>query len=129
MARNINEEIEEKETIGERLADGVARVGGSWAFVIAFLVILSVYISINTLIRRPWDPYPYILLNLFLPLLAAIQAPVIMMSQNWQDAKDHLRSELDYRMNLKAELEIEEVLQRVGKIEQMLVEEVFEEDE
>ncbi|MGW8252031.1 MAG: DUF1003 domain-containing protein, partial [Anaerolineales bacterium] len=79
--------------------------------------------------RRPWDPYPYILLNLFLSMLAAIQAPVIMMSQNRQDSKDRLRSELDYRVNLKAELEIEELLQRVGKIEQLLVEEVFEEDE
>lgn len=128
VARNINEEIEEQETLGERLADSVARIGGSWAFVIAFLVILTVYISINTVIRKPWDPYPYILLNLFLSMLAAIQAPVIMMSQNRQDAKDRLRSELDYRVNLKAELEIEELLQRVGKIERILVEEVFEEE-
>ena len=129
VSRNINAEIEEKETFGERLADGVARIGGSWWFVIAFAVILSVYISINVVISKPWDPYPYILLNLFLSMLAAIQAPVIMMSQNRQDAKDRLRSEQDYRVNLKAELEIEEVLQRVGKIERLLVEEIFEEDE
>ena len=77
---------------------------------------------INTNIQKPWDPYPFILLNLFLSMLAAIQAPVIMMSQNRQDSKDRLRSELDYRVNLKAEVEIEELLQRVGKIEKILVE-------
>ncbi len=81
------------------------------------------------MLQKPWDPYPYILLNLFLSMLAAIQAPVIMMSQNRQDSKDRLRSELDYRVNLKAELEIEEVLQRVGKIERLLVEEIFDGDE
>jgi CRP/FNR family cyclic AMP-dependent transcriptional regulator len=129
VSRNINEEIEEQETFGERMADGVARFGGSWGFVITFGIILVVYIAINQELAKPWDPYPYILLNLFLSMLAAIQAPIIMMSQNRQDAKDRLRSELDYRVNLKAELEIEELLQRVGKIERLLVEEVFEEDE
>jgi CRP/FNR family cyclic AMP-dependent transcriptional regulator len=122
VSRNVNDEIEEQETFGERVADGVARFGGSWGFVIAFGVILLVYVSINSRLPKPWDPYPFILLNLFLSMLAAIQAPVIMMSQNRQDSKDRLRSEMDYRVNLKAELEIEELLQRVGKIEQILVE-------
>jgi len=123
VARNINEEIEEHETLGERMADLVARFGGSWTFVLLFGVVLLIYTLINSTIHKPWDPYPFILLNLFLSMLAAIQAPVIMMSQNRQDAKDRLRSELDYRVNLKAELEIEELLQRVGEIEQMLGEE------
>jgi uncharacterized membrane protein len=121
-SRNPNEEIEEQETLGEKLADAVARFGGSWGFVITFGVVLVVYVFINSELNRPWDPYPFILLNLFLSMLAAIQAPIIMMSQNRQDAKDRVRSELDYRVNLKAELEIEELLQRVGKVEEMLME-------
>jgi uncharacterized membrane protein len=128
VARNLNEEMEESETIGQRAADNVARFGGSWGFVITFGVILVVYITINSQLPKPWDPYPFILLNLFLSMLAAIQAPVIMMSQNRQDAKDRLRSELDYRVNLKAEVEIEELLQRVGEIERLLGEERMRED-
>jgi CRP/FNR family cyclic AMP-dependent transcriptional regulator len=108
--------------LGEKVADNVAKFGGSWGFVISFGVILLIYVTINSSLSKPWDPYPFILLNLFLSMLAAIQAPVIMMSQNRQDTKDRLRSELDYRVNLKAEVEIEEMLQRIGKIEQILVE-------
>ncbi len=119
-SRNPNEEIEENETFGERVADNVAKFGGSWTFVILFGVILLTYTFINSRLPHPWDPYPFILLNLFLSMLAAIQAPVIMMSQNRQDAKDRVRSELDYRVNLKAEVEIEDMLQRMGKIEEML---------
>ncbi len=122
VSKNPNEEIEDQETFGERMADAVARFGGSWGFVITFAVVLIVYTGVNSVLKQPWDPYPFILLNLFLSMLAAIQAPVIMMSQNRQDAKDRLRSELDYRVNLKAELEIEELLHRVGKIEEILVE-------
>ena len=121
-SRNPNVEIEEAEKLGDRMADLVARFGGSWRFVSAFAVTLIVYVSINILIFRPWDPYPFILLNLFLSMLAAIQAPVIMMSQNRQDAKDRLRSELDYRVNLKAEVEVEEILLRVRRVEQRLAE-------
>jgi CRP/FNR family cyclic AMP-dependent transcriptional regulator len=120
VVRNPNVEIEQAETFGERMADAVARFGGSWTFVIAFAVILVIYTSINTMLHKPWDPDPFILLNLFLSMLAAIQAPVIMMSQNRQDAKDRVRSELDFRVNQKAELEIGEVLQRVSRIEQKL---------
>lgn len=121
VVRNPNLEIEQAETVGDRLADGIARFGGSWTFIITFAVILVAYTTINMLLHRPWDPYPFILLNLFLSMLAAVQAPVIMMSQNRQDAKDRLRSELDFRVNQKAELEIEEVLQRVSRIEQKLL--------
>jgi uncharacterized membrane protein len=120
VSRNPNIEIEEAETVGERLADLVAKFGGSWKFVVSFGVILITYTTINKLIHAPWDPYPFILLNLFLSMLAAVQAPIIMMSQNRQDTKDRLRSELDYRVNLKAELEIGELLLRLGKIEQRL---------
>lgn len=128
VTRNLNEEIEEQETFGERMADAVARFGGSWKFVILFGLVLFAYVFMNSEMANPWDPYPFILLNLFLSMLAAIQAPVIMMSQNRQDAKDRLRSELDYRVNLKAEVEIEELLQRVGEIERMLGEERMRND-
>ena len=120
VSRNLNAEMEEAETLGDRMADSVAKFGGSWRFVISFGVVLAVYTLINIFIAKPWDPYPFILLNLFLSMLAAIQAPVIMMSQNRQDTKDRLRSELDYNVNLKAELEVGELLRRVGRIEQRL---------
>ena len=126
VSRNPNEEIEDSETLGDHMADGVARFGGSWAFVIAFGVVLVVYVSFNIFLSKPWDPYPFILLNLFLSMLAAIQAPVIMMSQNRQDSKDRLRSELDYRVNLKAELEIAELLMRVTNMEQKLEDQVMD---
>ena len=94
----------------------------SQAMAATLTVLLLIYVIINSQLANPWDPYPFILLNLFLSMLAAIQAPVIMMSQNRQDSKDRLRSEMDYRVNLKAELEIEELLQRIGKLEKILVE-------
>jgi CRP/FNR family transcriptional regulator, cyclic AMP receptor protein len=112
--------MEEAETLGGRWADLVAKFGGSWKFVISFGVVMVVYTLINILMAKPWDPYPFILLNLFLSMLAALQAPVIMMSQNRQDSKDRMRSELDYSVNLKAELEIGELLQRIGRIEHRL---------
>jgi CRP/FNR family transcriptional regulator, cyclic AMP receptor protein len=106
--RNPNEIIETEATFGERLADSVARFGGSWSFIMSFALVLIVYTTTNTLLRRSaWDPYPFILLNLFLSMLAAIQAPVIMMSQNRQDTKDRLRGELDYDVNRRAESEIQ----------------------
>jgi uncharacterized membrane protein len=106
--RNPNEIIEEESTFGERLADTVARFGGSWSFIILFAIALVSYSSTNVALRNhAWDPYPFILLNLFLSMLAAIQAPVIMMSQNRQDAKDRLRSELDFQVNRRAETEIQ----------------------
>jgi uncharacterized membrane protein len=108
LSENLNTEFESKLTFGERVADNVAKFGGSWRFIITFAVVLVLWIGVNSvvLILRPFDPYPFILLNLVLSCLAAIQAPVIMMSQNRQEAKDRLRAEHDYRVNLKAELEI-----------------------
>ncbi len=107
-SRNPNVMIEEEATFGERIADSVARFGGSWAFIITFGVVLIVYATINSAWRSVlWDPYPFILLNLFLSMLAAIQAPVIMMSQNRQDTKDRLRGELDYEVNRRAASDIQ----------------------
>jgi CRP/FNR family transcriptional regulator, cyclic AMP receptor protein len=106
--RNPNELIEKESTVGERIADSVARFGGSWTFIITFLLVLSIYTGANSLLRgSAWDPYPFILLNLFLSMIAALQAPVIMMSQNRQDTKDRLRGELDYDVNRRAESEIQ----------------------
>jgi CRP/FNR family transcriptional regulator, cyclic AMP receptor protein len=106
--RNANEMIEEEETVGERIADSVARFGGSWTFIITFAFVLSIYVTTNAMLRgSAWDPYPFILLNLFLSMLAAIQAPVIMMSQNRQDTRDRLRSELDYDVNRRAASDIQ----------------------
>ncbi len=105
--RNPNEVIERGATFGDHVADAVARFGGSWRFIILFGAVLVVYTGYNVYLGgRAWDPYPFILLNLFLSMLAAIQAPVIMMSQNRQDAKDRLRSHLDFEVNCRAELEI-----------------------
>ena len=115
--RHPNEIIEEEATLGERLADRVAGFGGSWTFIILFSIILSVYATVNVALKgRAWDPYPFILLNLFLSMLAAIQAPVIMMSQNRQDKKDRLRSELDYDVNRRAHREIQGLAHKLNLI-------------
>jgi CRP/FNR family transcriptional regulator, cyclic AMP receptor protein len=115
--RNPNEVIEEKYTLGEHIADKVASFGGSWTFIITFAVVLIVYTCINVSLRtKAWDPYPFILLNLFLSMLAAIQAPVIMMSQNRQDKKDRLRSELDFDVNRRAEAEIQNLSRKLNLV-------------
>lgn len=120
-ARNPNEVIAETLTVGNRLADGVARFGGSWSFIIAFAVVLVAWATANVALAvRAWDPYPFILLNLFLSMLAAVQAPIIMMSQNRQDAKDRLRSELDFAVNRKAESEITQLAAKLNRIEDRL---------
>jgi uncharacterized membrane protein len=108
LSRNVDAAHDDSLTFGQRLADRVATFGGSWTFIIFFGAVLAVWIGVNTagLLARPFDPFPYILLNLCLSCLAALQAPVIMMSQNRQEAKDRLRAENDFRVNLKAELEI-----------------------
>ncbi len=114
-SRNPNVLIEEKTTFGERIADAVAGFGGSWTFIIAFAIAIIVYSGINIFLRnRAWDPYPFILLNLFLSMLAAIQAPVIMMSQNRQDTKDRLRGELDFDVNRRAESEIQGLARKMN---------------
>ncbi|WP_263356982.1 DUF1003 domain-containing protein [Acidicapsa ligni] len=126
--RNANELIEEEATFGERIADTVARFGGSWTFIIWFGIVLVAYAGMNLILKgRAWDPYPFILLNLFLSMLASIQAPVIMMSQNRQDTKDRLRSELDFDVNRRAESEIQMLSQKlnlltdkIGDVEDLL---------
>jgi CRP/FNR family cyclic AMP-dependent transcriptional regulator len=106
--RNPNELIETQASFGEHIADAVAGFGGSWTFIISILVALAIYAVINIVLgTKAWDPYPFILLNLFLSMMAAIQAPVIMMSQNRQDTKDRLRGELDFDVNRRAESEIQ----------------------
>jgi CRP/FNR family cyclic AMP-dependent transcriptional regulator len=126
--RNANDMIEQEMTPGERIADAVAAFGGSWTFILSFLTVLVIYASINIFLKKSaWDPYPFILLNLFLSMLAAIQAPIIMMSQNRQDTKDRIRGELDFDVNRRAESEIQGVANklntlgdRLGDIEDLL---------
>jgi CRP/FNR family transcriptional regulator, cyclic AMP receptor protein len=119
--RNPNEVIEKEATFGEHIADSVARFGGSWAFIITFLVVLVVYSAANVVLgRKAWDPYPFILLNLFLSMLAALQAPVIMMSQNRQDTKDRLRGELDFDVNRRAESEIQGLSRKLNSLDEKM---------
>jgi len=107
-----------KKTFGERAADKLAEYAGSWTFIISFLILLVIWMAINVYAWiNVWDPYPFILLNLVLSCLAALQAPVILMSQNRQSYKDRLKAEYDYKVNRKAERLIEEILNRVKKIE------------
>ena len=110
IARNVAQDFTEQMTFGQRLADRVAAFGGSWTFISIFAVVLVVWVVLNSFLlvryRESFDPYPYILLNLFLSMLAAIQAPIILMSQNRQAYKDRLSADHDYEVNLKAELEI-----------------------
>jgi uncharacterized membrane protein len=135
IAENSEEEFTEHRTLGERLSDHLARFGGSWAFLISFAAVLVIWMAVNVIrgAGAAFDPYPFILLNLVLSCLAAIQAPIIMMSQKRQEAKDRLRSFNDYRVNLKAELEIQHLHEkidylisrqwhRLGEIQQMQLE-------
>jgi CRP/FNR family transcriptional regulator, cyclic AMP receptor protein len=116
-SRNPNELIEKEATFGERIADSVAGFGGSWTFILTFLGVLVFYSALSIgMGGKSWDPYPFILLNLFLSMLAAIQAPVIMMSQNRQDTKDRLRSELDFDVNRRAESEIQGLARKLNHL-------------
>jgi uncharacterized membrane protein len=127
-SRHPNEVIDKDATFGERVADKVAGFGGSWTFILSFFFALTVYMTIDSMLgKKAWDPYPFILLNLFLSMLAAVQAPVIMMSQNRQDTKDRLRGELDYDVNRRAEFEIQGLArklnllgEKIGDVEDML---------
>ncbi len=120
IARNINKEFDDQLTFGQRLADKVAAFGGSWTFIIIFASILVIWIILNSVIlaklNSTFDPFPYILLNLFLSMLAAIQAPVIMMSQNRLSIKDRLDAAHDYEVNLKAELEIANLHEKLDEL-------------
>jgi uncharacterized membrane protein len=117
-SRNPNDIIERESTFGERVADAVAGFGGSWTFISLFAIVLIVYSLINIILgKKAWDPYPFILLNLFLSMLAAIQAPVIMMSQNRQNTRDRLRSELDFDVNRRAESEIQGLARKLNLLD------------
>jgi CRP/FNR family transcriptional regulator, cyclic AMP receptor protein len=119
--RHPNEIIEEQATLGERTADSVAAFGGSWTFIATFALLMTIYAAVNVgLGKAAWDPYPFILLNLFLSMLAAIQAPVIMMSQNRQDKKDRLRGELDYDVNRRAHTEIQGLARKLNLLSDKL---------
>jgi uncharacterized membrane protein len=116
--RNVNEEMDERMTFGERVADLVARFGGSWAFLISFAGFLVLWMAVNTtwVLRQPADPFPYIFLNLILSCLAAVQAPVIMMSQNRQATKDRLQADMDFRVNIRAEHAIQQLHRKVDEL-------------
>src|SRR6266478_1868886 len=118
LASNIEEQFERKLTFGERLSDQIASFGGSWRFIILFGVVLVLWIVLNgfLLLNRGFDPFPFILLNLILSCLAAMQAPIIMMSQNRAELRDRLRSENDYKINLKAELEIRHLHEKLDHL-------------
>lgn len=118
LSKNLNEEFERGITLGEKVADRVAAFGGSWRFIGLFGIVLVLWIAVNSLQlqRQPFDPYPFILLNLILSCIAALQAPIIMMSQNRIEAKDRLRAENDYRTNLKAELEIQHLNIKIDQL-------------
>jgi len=117
-SRDPNMIIEQEATFGERVADAVAGFGGSWTFISLFAIVLVVYTAINVVLdKKAWDPYPFILLNLFLSMLAAIQAPVIMMSQNRQNTRDRLRGDLDFDVNRRAEAEIQGLAHKLNQID------------
>ncbi len=114
LSENINTEFDEAETLGQKLSDKIARFGGSWMFISLFVFVIFCWMAINTLgVIKIFDPFPFIFLNLFLSCRAALQAPIIMMSQNRQAAKDRLQLEHDYRVNLKAELQIRQLNARM----------------
>jgi uncharacterized membrane protein len=119
VSRNVNEEEAARLTFADRMADMIAEFGGSWKFIIVSLSLFVIWVLLNTLLltRKPFDPFPFILLNLALNMITALQAPIIMMSQNRQGLKDRLRADLDYRVNLKNELLLSEVMQRLSAIE------------
>ncbi len=127
VSANVVREYEEHLTFGQRIADRIAEFGGSWTFIIIFLSSLVAWMAVNTiLLRGGFDPYPYILLNLMLSCVAALQAPVIMMSQNRQAMKDRLRAEQDYEVNLKSEFEIMQLHEKVEALQAAYIQELRE---
>ncbi|HMN25037.1 MAG TPA: DUF1003 domain-containing protein [Ignavibacteriaceae bacterium] len=118
ISSNIEKEFVSDFTFGERVSDKIAAFGGSWKFISIFVFILFIWIGINSyiLLSKPFDPYPFILLNLILSCIAAIQAPVIMMSQNRQEDRDRKRAEADYKINLKSEIELRQLHQKVDHL-------------
>jgi CRP/FNR family transcriptional regulator, cyclic AMP receptor protein len=121
--RNVNDIVDEKLTMGERVADVVARFGGSWTFIISFFAFLLAWAAVNTawILTAPPDPYPYVFLNLILSCIAALQAPVIMMSQNRQAVKDRLQADQDYQVNIKAEFAIQQLHRKLDEMRLSLI--------
>jgi uncharacterized membrane protein len=121
--RNPNEEMDEKLTFGQRIADSVSTFGGSWTFIIIFCVFLLTWATVNTtwILTKPPDPFPYIFLNLMLSMVAALQAPIIMMSQNRQSIHDRLRADMDYEVNVKAELAIQALHRKLDELRALIV--------
>ncbi|MGE5363654.1 MAG: DUF1003 domain-containing protein [Bacteroidota bacterium] len=126
-ARNINRILDRNISIGERIADQVARVGGSWSFIIGFLIFLVLWMLINVIMlkQNPFDPYPFILLNLCLSCIAALQAPVIMMSQNRQAKKDRLEAEEDFQTNTRSEVQIQEIMAKLDLFMDLYIKDNF----
>ncbi len=123
VTKDINEAHEKKLTRGDIMADKLASFAGSWFFISIFLIIIALWIGVNFMLQqRSYDPYPFILLNLILSCIAALQAPVIMMSQNRQEEKDRLRSKNDYRVNLKSEFLIEELYYKIEQLNRTMLE-------
>jgi uncharacterized membrane protein len=118
LSKNVNLEFDERLKFSQRMADKLADIGGSWVFIIVFLMLIIAWMTLNSIIllNRPFDPYPYIFLNLILSCIAAIQAPAIMMSQNRQEQKDRLRAQNDYQVNLKAEVEIRQLHEKIDHL-------------
>ncbi len=118
VSANVNDELDENNTFGERLADKITGFGGSWRFILSFGAFCAVWMAVNVglLLSRSFDPYPFILLNLILSCIASLQAPIIMMSQKRQESRDRLRAEHDYRVNLKAELEIRQLHEKIDHL-------------
>lgn len=116
LSRDLSKEEIEQLNFAQRMADSVASFGGSWTFIISFMILLSCWIVLNALLHKPIDPFPFILLNLVLSCIAALQAPIIMMSQNRQEAKDRQRSQHDYQINLKAEIEIRQLHEKIDHL-------------
>lgn len=117
VSKNINKEVKQTITVGQKMADNIARFAGSWTFITGFAIFLIIWIVLNSIIlKSAYDPYPFILLNLMLSCIAAIQAPVIMMSQNRQEEKDRIRSRNDYKVNLKSEIIIEDLHRKIDQL-------------
>lgn len=122
MVKNFNDEYRRKQTLGDRLADKIASFGGSWGFILIFFLVLATYVLINSGLFgwRSFDCYPFVFLNLILACIAAIQAPIIMMSQNRESKRDRLRAEQDYQVNVRAEQEIQDVQEHLHRMEDRL---------
>ena len=128
LEKSVSNQEKERETFGMKIADNIAKIAGSWTFIIVFTIILVSWMVVNVLMLVTFDPYPFILLNLFLSCVAAIQAPIIMMSQNRQDQKDRIRARNNYKVNLKTEIIIQDLHEKLDTIienQHQLIEKIY----